>query len=37
MEVVAYYDLRPRGLRHGARDEGQTAVGRSLVPLGSVG
>ena len=35
--VVVFNDLRPRGLRHGARDVGQTAVGRCLSLFGPVG
>ena len=36
-EVVVFNDLRPRGLRHGARDVGQTAVERCLSLIGPVG
>ena len=35
--VVVFNDFRLRGLRHGARDVGQTAVGRCLSLLGPVG
>ena len=35
--VVVFNDLRPRGLKHGARDVGQTAVWRCLASFGPVG
>ena len=35
--VVVFNDFRPRGLRHGARDVGQTAVERCLSLFGTVG
>ena len=35
--VVVFNDLRPRRLKHGARDVGQTAVGRCLASFGPVG
>ena len=34
---MVFNDLRPRGLKHGARDVGQTAVGRCLASFGPVG
>ena len=34
---LAVNGLWPRGLRHGAKDVGQTAVGRCLAQCGSVG
>ena len=37
VEVVVFNGLRPRGLRHGAKDVGQTAVGRCLDLFGPVG
>ena len=36
MELV-FNGLWPRGLRHGAKDVGQTFVGMSLALLGSLG
>ena len=37
LEAEAFDGLRPRGLRHGARNVGQTVVGRCLAFLGLVG
>ena len=37
VEVVNFNGLWPRGLRHGAKDVGQTAVGRCLALFGPVG
>ena len=34
---MVFNDFRPRGLRHGARDVGQTPVGRCLSLFGPVG
>ena len=35
--VVVFNDLRPRRPRHGAKDVGQTAVGKCLALFGPVG
>ena len=37
VEVVVFNRLRPRGLRHGAKDVGQTVVERCLALFGPVG
>ena len=34
MDVVVFNGLRPRLLRHGAKDVGETAVGRCLALFG---
>ena len=37
VEVVNFKGLRPRGLRHGAKDVGKAVLGRCLAFFGPVG